>query len=479
MALSHRTLTLRAARGLVVRPRPGGGPDQALVFLSDGGVHELMGTEDGAAGATARLGPSLTTLAAPPLLTSLAYDPASDAVYFAVPCRSAAGGLGGLAFQRSMFSKLDASNRISDMAGWEGGLYSNSISALAPAVGSRGILWVAERKSIRRLDTHSGEVTTLEGVEPLHTWWQNLAWDPAAGTLLAATSTALCRVRTEGAVEGRVELVAGRWDIDEAVDGSGEVARFKDITGMLPVPGGRLLIADGLDLRCMDAGGAVTTLLRGCFPSGEYRQMAILPSGELGVMMQNGRLVLVSGGDWASPVPPPPAATTDLLLSLLAPQAAAEDAGGSGSGDASVAPGTVTVRVGGRAFPAHRSVLAAGSEYFARLLAPGGGFAESGAAELLTPPPELLRPTAALAGRLLMGGGAVAALTERLAAAATPASVLSDLAWADAHGMTDLAGQLRAYAARKRKAVELDGLEQLAEQSPKQAAKLMKALADL
>ncbi|KAG2493342.1 hypothetical protein HYH03_008475 [Edaphochlamys debaryana] len=148
--------------------------------------------------------------------------------------------------------------------------------------------------------------------------------------------------------------------------------------------------------------------------------------------------------------------------------------------------------------------VSAGSEYFARLLAPGGGFAESGAAEVSLPDadsaafahllsymyctslgappqilalsPDLLRVTTLLAGRLLMGG-AVAALMDRLAATVRPASVLSDLAWADAHGMTDLAERLRAHAVLNRKSLDPNGLEQLAEECPRQAAELLKSLA--
>ncbi|KAG2493403.1 hypothetical protein HYH03_008530, partial [Edaphochlamys debaryana] len=237
-------------------------------------------------------------------------------------------------------------------------------------------------------------------------------------------------------------------------------------------------------------------------PSAGTQQLTLLPNGELGAALLDCSLALISGGGFAP-------ASTDRLLSLLTPPTTAQGAGGSGGGCSNTATvsGVVTVRVGGGAFEVHRSVLAAGSEYFARLLAPGRGFEETGAPEvalqdadpaafahllsymygssfgllgaaaaLVEAPPELLRPTAALAGRLLMGG-AVAALTERLAAAATPASVLSDLAWADAHGMTDLAGRLRAFAVRKRKALDSNSVEEFVEQCPQQAAKLLRAFA--
>ncbi|KAG2493359.1 hypothetical protein HYH03_008492 [Edaphochlamys debaryana] len=347
MAFASHGLALGAMlTALVVRPRPGGGPDQVLVFPEEGGIHELE------------------------------------------------AGVGG---EPHVLSKLDASNGVSAVAGSAGGSGATDgtgaearckgIHALA-ADGCGGV-WVADDGRIRRLDsvdTRNGAVTTLPGTEAPPGWfWWGLAHNPAdTGTLWAAIRKALCRVRTNGDVEGRLELVAGHLRANGSLDGSGMAARFEDIRALLPVSGGRLLIADGPDLRCMDAGGAVTTLLRGCFPSGAVRQMALLPSGERGAVTSEGSLMLISGGGFAPPSLLPTAAT-DRLLSLLAPPAAGEDAGGSDGGGAAVPSGTVTMRVGGRAFPVQHSVLEAGSECFARLLAPRGGFEESGAAEVALP----------------------------------------------------------------------------------------------
>ncbi|KAG2498179.1 hypothetical protein HYH03_003934 [Edaphochlamys debaryana] len=418
MALACRTVPLsKWPHGVVVRPRPGGGPDQALVFAEDG--------------------------------ASMSWSSAADA------SGSVDGAGVGARFKRIYSLTQDG----------EGGV------------------WVADDGLIRRLDARSGVVTTLAGTTAPAGPWRGLAFDPAnMHEVLAATSSAVWRVQTQGG--GGVTLAAGSQSEKGSADGTGPAARFGSISALLPVAGGRMLIADGTDLRCMDAGGAVTTLLKCCVP----------------------QVVVVSGGDFT------PAqlagASAERLLSLLAPPASGpggpSESGGSGSAT-SFASGGVVVRVGDRAFPVQRAILEAGSEYFARLLAQGGDFADSGEAEvalteadpaafaqllsymygtslaisgattqLLAMPAELLRPTAELAGRLLMGG-AVAALTERLAAAATPASVLSDLAWADAHGMTDLAVRLRAFAVRKRKDLDPGAVEEFAEGCPQQAAKLLKA----
>ncbi|KAG2493402.1 hypothetical protein HYH03_008529 [Edaphochlamys debaryana] len=448
----------KEAWGLVVRPRPGGGPDQALVLLrwdefdeeaeecyERGSVHEL---EVGGAGHAPTLGPLLVSLGEGG--SHPTYDPATGAVYFSPTT-----------WGRDAISKLDASNEVSAVVrgpgpkGQAGRPQSCFNTVFGMVADGDGSLWVNDCSRMHCLDVHSWKATAAAEGPSTCTGWTCLALDPVTGMLLAASNTALCCLHTED--DGWAELLAGDWEESGSIDGSGTAARFTEMFGILPVSGGRLLIADDADLRCMDAGGAVTTLLRGCFKGPEeddlvgVTQMALLPSGELGAVLRDGSLALISGGDFApaaqQPIPRLSPASTDRLLSLLAPPAAEEGAGGSSGGDAvtqmgsATASGAVTVRVGNRAFLAHRSVLAAGSEYFARLLAPGGGFEESCAAEVTLPdadpaafahlmsymygtslrlpgassalrtmPPELLRPAAALAWRLSMGG-AVAALT--------------------------------------------------------------------
>ncbi|KAG2493269.1 hypothetical protein HYH03_008406 [Edaphochlamys debaryana] len=562
--LTWRPLPLgRKATTLVVRPRPGGGPDQALVFLEGGGIYELECLDNAPGpGAPAacdpQLGPWLGTGAA----WRAAYDPSADCVFFAEAasvCQlDASFSTSAVAAVCSVCSAGDSNHAAAPTApitagtGNAPGPSFRCISALA-ADGHGGV-WILDDGIIRRLDTRSGRVASLRDARAPSGGWWSLAFDTSSGSLFVATDSALCRVRTEG---GGFELLAGSWMQRGAVDGAGAAARFSQITALLPLPGtGRLLVADGPDLRCVDmsvpaggggAGGGggsggeavVSMLARGCFGGLQARQMALLPSGELAAVTwpSSPALYLLSGA-------PIPAAAGDSVGSSAAEAGAegagavgvdmerfigvlsapADDAGaegvfcsggsdrssssdseGSSGGYGAAASWAVTVRVGDQAFHAHCSVLAAGSEYFARLLAPGGGFAESGAAEVALPdadptafahllsymygtslglpcapsqllavPADLLRPTAALAGRMLMDG-VVEALTERLAAAACPATVLSDLIWADDHGMTDLVERLKAYALKNRRRVDLRDLGGLVERCPLLVTELLEA----
>ncbi|KAG2493263.1 hypothetical protein HYH03_008400 [Edaphochlamys debaryana] len=170
------------------------------------------------------------------------------------------------------------------------------INAIAPD--GWGGLCVAAGRTIHLLDIATANTTTLLGAEAPRSGggWQALGFDHSNRTLWAATSSAVCRVSTEG--RGGVELVAGSWEEKDSLDGRGKVARFADISALLPVSGGRLLIADGQALCCLHAGGAVTTLLPDCFGTGRVRQLSHLPTGELGAVMEDGGLVVISGGDF-------------------------------------------------------------------------------------------------------------------------------------------------------------------------------------
>ncbi|KAG2501965.1 hypothetical protein HYH03_000462 [Edaphochlamys debaryana] len=619
-----RTRTLDvSATGVVVRS-VSGKQAQPLLFLQGGVVREL--TVDPFTG--------LVGLCAPLQIRSglvAGWQPVFDAATQSV-CFSA------ITFPFAGIYKLSAANDVSLLAGAPTAGEAPScivrfVNVTSLATDGAGGLFLIDSGHIRRLDTCSGAVSAVPGSEPTCGAWQRLAHDPASGRLLAATRTALCRVGGGaaggagcdaggwGGGGGGVEVLAGHWGVAESVDGPGAAARFSSISAVLPVPGRGVLVADGMDLRCVGPAGAVTTLLRGCFPRGGVVQMAVLPGGDLVVIARDGQeLVVVSGGGGfagsasgsasasgsgssadggggssstaapdALPVHPAQSRTERLMGLLAAPAVECEVSGGGGSrvdgssgggpgggsggdhhavdgdgdcpdggsartsssgggsdgGDGSsdssgrpsasggadgvasntsvgggsssagggngingaslcAAAGVVTVRVGDRAFPAHRSILAAGSDYFARLLAPGGSFADSAAAEValpdadpaafvhllsymycssfgepctqvLQPPSELLRPTAALAGRLLMGG-AVAALTSQLLAAARPDRVLEDLVWADAHGMVELRSRLLNFALTSRRSAALGGVEELVQACPQLAAELMRGL---
>ncbi|KXZ43768.1 hypothetical protein GPECTOR_81g218 [Gonium pectorale] len=121
-------------------------------------------------------------------------------------------------------------------------------------------------------------------------------------------------------------------------------------------------------------------------------------------------------------------------------------------------PPDVTVVAGGRAFPAHRLLLALRSQFFERLLADGLRDMSSGngvRVELpdadpdaferllsymydgvLQPPLGLLRPLAELADRLLLAE-ASSHLQQQLAAATSPDRVVGDLLWAEQRGLRE------------------------------------------
>ncbi|KXZ45690.1 hypothetical protein GPECTOR_51g675 [Gonium pectorale] len=413
------------------------------------------------------------------------------------------------------------------------------------------------------------EVTTLAGSAPHHGDWVALAFDCEAEELLACTRFAVCRVsltappgarcrnrsscgggaglglgrrssgggsdcshgggvfgfpdldvggggRGVGVGGGSApELVAGAWittPCGAQVDGPGPSALFACITGMVAGPNRRLYVLDSgssRQLRLVDSQRGVSTVASLPPPPVRNEGMAFLPVGY--------RTALAVCG--ASPIA--------MLWSTLGRAAAADAGGGSASGgvaggggelaqpltppkagDASAGGDVLTVRVGPRAFLAHRSLLSLRSDYFKHLLAPDSGFAE-GAATHGTPfaetelpgadpealeallkyvysgvpdvPDSLLRPAAELAGRLLMPEVVCRHLAARLLAACTAATALADLLWAERHHMTRLVSELKAHALRNPEAAvtaAAPGLvEELAAADPATAAELVAAAA--
>ncbi|GLC50135.1 Ankyrin repeat and BTB/POZ domain-containing protein 1 [Pleodorina starrii] len=272
--------------------------------------------------------------------------------------------------------------------------------------------------------------------------------------------------------------------------------------------GAALYIADGQSLRILDKDGRMATIQTAVKLPGSPACMAVLPSGCLVVCGQT-RLCLVSGDGGGGGLRYSPSseslagrargeALADMhrLLLLADSGDATDDDNSSGSGRGQH---TVTVRAGGARFLVHRAALVARSEYFQRLLAPDGGSADSGAAcgEISLPdahpealgllltflytgqlhvPEELLRPAAELAGRLLLPAACVEQLAARLLAGVTPGSVVSDLVWAERHGLAELAEQLKSYLLRNRTRVALGGLDELAERCPRLAAEIIRGL---
>ncbi|KXZ45695.1 hypothetical protein GPECTOR_51g680 [Gonium pectorale] len=346
------------------------------------------------------------------------------------------------------------------------------------------------------------------------------------------------------------ELLAGDWWAAGQADGRGGAVRFAAIAGLAAGAGGRIYIADDGSLRRLDSSvGTVLTLLGG----GSQRtwrtpHLALLPSGCLAACghARDPALHLLGGGFLPPPLSPPSlvggwrrwqrqrqeqaaeledggtccdvcgagvgsrgdrrheaavAAAERLCEQLQAPQGG-DDHTGSGGAAAAV----VTVRVGPRAFLAHRSLLALCSDYFKHLLAPDSGFAEAAAAHgshyaqtelldadprafglllsymytgTLAVPEELLRPTLELAGRLLMPD-VCATLRPRLLAAGcgSPGTVAADLVWAEQHSLSDLVPELvRRFVRHRREAVAAnpEAVRQLAEGSPALAAELLLA----
>ncbi|GLC43893.1 Ankyrin repeat and BTB/POZ domain-containing protein 1 [Pleodorina starrii] len=387
------------------------------------------------------------------------------------------------------------------------------------AADGTGRVFVAEKKAIRAVDVASGAVSTLRGSEPpANQVWTSLSYDAAAGVLVAATMRAVYHfppsgLPYNGAAEPRV--IAGGGDAAAtaaAAGGGGALERSCSIRSILAGADGRVLIGEQGRLRSVDAAGTVSTHLaaagvgaEGYFPW----QMALLPGGRLAMSGYGlNRLVVVNGGNGGiftpsggaaataeTPVEPTATAGGDgkaggqaraALASALIGCLAAPTSSSSSGGDAAAASGTVTVTTrDGKAFVAHRGVLAARSAYFRRLLSAGGGFADSGASggavslpdadseafgrllvymytgELVLPD-ELLRPAAVLASRLLLPPECLAELQARLLAGVTPGSVLFDLVWAERQGMSELVPRLLDFLMVHRREVAAEASVRMA-----------------
>ncbi|GLC45632.1 Ankyrin repeat and BTB/POZ domain-containing protein 1 [Pleodorina starrii] len=490
MFAQTRVETSCPVRGVVARPSAAGGEPEALLFEGYRIIQVVVGRieVDGANKSSLPLRASLCNARCP------AYEPTSDCVLFAD--------------NDTAILQLDRSNAVSLVAGnlftdRSGGANSDrcgkdarflKIAALAPD--GQGSVYIADSDRIRKLDVASRQVTTLPGTNPPRGTWVGLSYDIAAGVLWAATDRAVCVVDVAAA----------------GGDGGGSIA------AIMACADRRLLVLDDTMLRDVGANNIVNTVadveLYGYTGIPNMDQvpqlngpqcLGILPQGDLAVGYGEYYYVNVISGLQLGPCIPQfrrsiAAATSSQqhsqALVELHKVLTAQSASPAGDLDS-----TVTVRVDGggggrRVFLAHRSVLAARSEYFRRLLDPAGGFADSGEAEValedadpeafswllaymytgeLHMPDELLRPAAELAGRLLMPADCSTKLV-RLLATVTPGSVVSELIWAAQHDMAELVARLKAYLVRHRKVVACDKLGELVARFPDMAASLTREL---
>ncbi|KAG2424682.1 hypothetical protein HYH02_015160 [Chlamydomonas schloesseri] len=264
---------------------------------------------------------------------------------------------------------------------------------------------------------------------------------------------------------------------------------FSGITGLVVDGGGRLYVADRQQVYRLEADGGPGTIICvgksdtsggavGCYPT-------LLPGGCLALAQYHDRRVLLLGlpqpaGGWAGGGLWGRDGAGGLMgglggLGLPGLMGPMGRGGGMSEGVAGLLalgkkkPGgvgegqLVAVAVGGRAFTAHRLILAARCEYFRRLFA--GGFADSGAREVVLQdadpdafaallrhmytgelgfPMQLLRPLAELADRLLLPQ-VVRHVKRRLLAATQPVTVVADMLWAHAQGFNDLLENLKEW----------------------------------
>ncbi|KAG2484774.1 hypothetical protein HYH03_016428 [Edaphochlamys debaryana] len=523
------------ATGVVVRPCKDGG-DEVLVLFNDG-FRPLGGQPYG-------VGPLLPLRDAegqpytPSSATSRAlFEPLSGCVFFR---------------EGHALMRLDADNVVTLAAGHkteqgtadgEGGA-ARFHSCVPLAVDGRGCLFAvpAAPKALHQisvgtpLGSGSREPLPAVAVKTLPVGiTQRLGAIMGIGcmadgaSVVAVTQTAVHKLQLDGGGSGCVaETLVPLAGVEGATgwaDGTGLAARFTAISGAVMDKAGALYISDDGGLRRMDAWGEVTTLIRRGLAGSTRYQLACLPGG--------GARVAVCGFN---------ASTLTIVLDKSSPLASiAPPEVQTGRSACQVfdllrrhGPSVVSLRVGGDTFNLHRSVLCAGSEFFARMLE--GGFAEGGAGptepvelreadprafkplfdyfytveawglgtglqqvELgrssasgglgslagrspapvsrLDVPDALLRPTCELAGRLLLPPELQGWLQ-----GATPGTAIDDLVWADRHGMSELAAQLKERIVRHRALVGAGGgearaaLERLAEYSTALAAELMQLL---
>ncbi|GLC40895.1 Ankyrin repeat and BTB/POZ domain-containing protein 1 [Pleodorina starrii] len=496
-AQTHVITTNEVITGIAARPSAAGGEPETLLF-HDHGIQVVVGRFDDADATKSDrlLSVSLSNARCP------AYEPTSGCVLFA------ANDAAILQLDRSNAVSLVAGNQFTVRSGSDNsdrcGIDARFLKIAALVPDGKGSVYIADADRIRKLDVASRQVTTLPGTAPPSGTWTGLSYDAAADVLWAATHRAVCVVDDTDRWYGSrsLRLVGGDWQATGFVDGNDRKSRFTSITAIMACADRRLLVLDDTKLRLVGANNIVNTVADVQLQFGTPHCLSVLPQGDLAVGYGALGYVNVISGLQLGPYIPQfrqqqqQQQQHSQALVELHKVLAAQSASPAGELDSAI-----NVRMGGGrkvTFLAHRSVLAARSEYFRRLLDPAGGFADSGEAEVsladadpeafswllvymytdeLHMPDELLHPAVELAWRLLMPAECSAKLQARLLAAVTPGSVVSELIWAAQHDMTELVVQLKAYLVRHRKEVVFDKLSELAARFPDMALSLMCELA--
>jgi hypothetical protein len=504
------------------------GHPQALVFFSDA-VHELLNGPSDKPELGFKLSEQRLPVAGALRCAAHAiYEPTTNAIYYVEGA--------------SAVMRLDAYNSINLVAGHltdcafgDGrGASARFVSIHSLAADGKGHIFVADGNGpsrIRVLRASTSEVFTVRGSSPGSYFWGSLSYDAVSDVLVAATFYAVCHLpmyggSTAGGWATSPRLVAGSWTQTGNALGPGASARFSAVTAVVAAAGGCLYIQDRGSLRLMDCTETVSSVLSvNTVSYSEPRHAAILPGGELAASGYNvgsdcNAITIAStrgvdGGfspssavlaGWCPAAPAAPAAVRNLPDLLLLADDGDDACHGGGGGGGGVAAAVVRIRAAdGQSFVAHRSVLVTRSEYLRQLLAPGGGFADSGTAEInledadpravalllsymytgnLSVPEGLLRPVVELAGRLLMPEACTRPLQQALLAEVTPGSVVSELVWAERHALVQLVPQLKAYLLRNRREVvaaeaaearegSTGGMYELATECPAIAADLL------
>ncbi|KXZ51353.1 hypothetical protein GPECTOR_13g841 [Gonium pectorale] len=516
----------------VVTRRDASGRPQTLVFTS--GPCVILPLEGGEEGKPFSLAPALELVDGPTGTTysslggqnsySPVYDPVSDCVYWKT----------GDAIMRMDCYNVVTSACSSVEVDGEGLVFSDTASRALTTDGRGALYAVAASptrtpKCVVKVEVGDGRGANVTVYGTYESKIRDLVYDVAGDGLLATSSDGGIS-RLYKAVDGRLDkgpLKTSHTPGAPAVDGDGVMYFAVHIS----------CLADDVYRVNLSSGQAAVSIGASCPPS--IMSLAITPQGHLAACSSCNTLYILSCGVKLKP----PVGLSTVPISRFLPPAAkgaavASTAGSAGGMPQLLCSPTMTIVAGDRRFFAHRALLIHRSEYFRRLLESGfvescsgevrledtdpdmlgcllqclyssvstttnsntgassssssssGGASSGGAnsarsvssdvasAAVAAVPEPLLRPAAELAQQLLMRDVG-SALQRRLLAAASPATVTSDLLWAEEHNLSELLGGLKEYFVRHaRAAVDAapEGLSALVAGSPELAAELFRSV---